>query len=61
MCARKYDGVVIHIHVCAGLYIRSNYVSMCMEYLFDKAFIYLRVYTNLCTIDWLDSCDSTKN
>lgn len=34
---------------------------MCMEYLFDKAFIYLLVCTNLCMIDWLDSCDSTKD
>ena len=61
MCARKYDGVVIHIQVCAGWYINSYYISMCLECLFYNSFIHLRVCTNLCMTDWLDSCDSTKN
>ena len=61
MCARNSDRVVIHIHVCAGWCIRIDCISMCMEFLFNKVFIYLCVCTNLCITDWLDSCDSTKN
>ena len=49
------------MHVCAGWYMSNDYISMCMEYLFNKVFIYLHVCTNLCMTYWFDSCDSTKN
>ena len=61
MYTRKYVRIVIHIHMCAGWYMSSDYISMCVECLFNNVFIYLHVCTNLCMTDGLDSCDSTKN
>ena len=47
--------------MCAGWYMSSDYISMCVECLLNKVFIYLRAYTSLCMTDGLDSCDSTKD
>ena len=61
MCARNSDKVVIYIHVCAWWYINSDYISVCVECLLNKEFIYLRACMILCITDGLDSCDSTKD